>query len=87
MKSKQLISGLGAAMVLGSGGASLAQQRMLEGVSVAPFGKTADGKNVELYTLQNKNGMTVKVMTYGAIVTSIVTKDRDGNPGRCRSRF
>ena len=31
-----------------------------------PFGKTADGTAVESYTLKNKNGVTVKLMTLGA---------------------
>lgn len=45
-----------------------------------PFGKLPDGTEVARYTLTNKNGMTVKVMTYGAIVTDIVVPDKDGKP-------
>jgi aldose 1-epimerase len=44
------------------------------------FGKTADGTPIELYTLSNGR-LTVKVMTYGAIVTEIHAPDRDGKPG------
>ena len=43
------------------------------------FGKTRDGKTVELYTLTNKNGIVAKVMTYGAIVTELHAPDRGGN--------
>ncbi|MBA7660572.1 Aldose 1-epimerase [subsurface metagenome] len=43
------------------------------------FGKTADGKNVDLYTLTNANGLKVGIMTYGAIVTSLHVPDRDSN--------
>lgn len=32
-----------------------------------------------LYTLKNKSGMTATVADYGAIITSIVVPDRDGN--------
>ncbi len=45
------------------------------------FGKTADGKAVDLYTLTNANGMTVKITNYGGIVTSIVVPDRTGKKG------
>jgi aldose 1-epimerase len=50
-------------------------------VSKEVFGKTADGTEVHLYTLTNDNGMTVKITNYGAIITSLVTKDKNGNPG------
>ena len=38
----------------------------------------ADGKAVDLYTLWNARGMVVKVSTYGAIVTALEARDRDG---------
>ncbi len=44
------------------------------------FGKTDDGTPIELYTLSNGR-LTVKVMTFGAIVTEIHAPDRDGKPG------
>lgn len=37
-----------------------------------------DFDSVKLYTLKNDNGMTVKVTNYGAIITSIMVPDRDG---------
>ena len=43
-----------------------------------PFGKTPEGEQVELYTLANKNGLRVKIMTYGATITSVETPGRDG---------
>jgi len=43
-----------------------------------PFGKTADGQAVEVYTLKNENGMTVKLMTLGATITELHVPDRDG---------
>ena len=40
--------------------------------------QTADFDSIQLYTLANKNGVTVKVTNYGAIITSIMVPDRDG---------
>ncbi len=42
------------------------------------FGKTADGQNVEIYTLTNANGVEAKITTYGGIVTSLKVPDRNG---------
>ncbi len=44
-----------------------------------PFGKTEDGTTVDLYTLTNANGMTVKITNYGGIVTSLLVPDKNGN--------
>jgi aldose 1-epimerase len=43
-----------------------------------PFGKTKDGKAVELYVLSLDKGMTVKVMTYGATITELWAPDKEG---------
>jgi aldose 1-epimerase len=50
------------------------------GVSVtkAPYGTLADGTAVDQYTLANRAGMTVKIITYGGVVTEIDTPDRSG---------
>jgi aldose 1-epimerase len=47
-------------------------------VKKQPFGKTADGQAVDLYTLTNKNGVEVAITNYGGIVVSIKVPDRDG---------
>ena len=52
----------------------------MAGVSSESFGEVA-GEAVERYTLTNDNGMSVSVLTYGAIVQSIVVADRDGTMG------
>ncbi len=38
----------------------------------------ADGKEIALYTLTNPGGMTVKITSYGAIVTELTAPDRNG---------
>ncbi len=40
--------------------------------------KVEDFNSARLYTLTNKQGMTVKVTNYGATVTAILVPDRDG---------
>jgi aldose 1-epimerase len=47
-------------------------------VSKAPYGTLADGTAIDQFTLANKRGMTVKIITYGGIVTEINTPDRKG---------
>ncbi len=42
------------------------------------YGKTSDGQQVDEYTLTNAQGMEVKLITYGGILTSIRVPDRDG---------
>lgn len=40
---------------------------------------TYDNKEVMLYTIENSNGMKVKITNYGGIVTSILVPDKAGN--------
>ena len=42
------------------------------------FGKTTDGQVVDIFTLSNKNGMTVRIINYGATVVSLTAPDRNG---------
>ncbi|MDP6523723.1 MAG: aldose epimerase family protein [Kiritimatiellia bacterium] len=50
-------------------------------IEVAPYGKLADGSEVEIYTLTNGHGLEAKIITYGGIVTSLKVPDRDGKLG------
>ena len=45
-------------------------------VSKQSFG-TADGQNIDLYTLTNRNGMEAKIMNFGGIVVSLKVPDRN----------
>lgn len=47
-------------------------------VTKESFGKTADGQNVDLYTLRNVHGVEAKITNYGGIVTSLKVPDRRG---------
>lgn len=44
---------------------------------VQNFGK-ADGKEVSLYTLKNKNGVEAKITNYGGIIVSLIVPDKSG---------
>lgn len=46
---------------------------------VEVFGTLPSGEEVKLYTLTNSNGLKARIMTYGGIVVSLETPDRDGN--------
>jgi aldose 1-epimerase len=50
------------------------------GITKAFFGETA-GQQIYQYTLKNSNGMQVKVISYGASITDIITADKNGNMG------
>ena len=50
-------------------------------VQKSVFGRTKDGKTVDLYTLTNKNGLVAKIMTYGATLTELHVPDREGQLG------
>ena len=47
-------------------------------VSEEVFGTTKDGETVLRYSLRNKNGMLLRVMNWGAIMTEIQFPDRNG---------
>jgi aldose 1-epimerase len=42
------------------------------------FGKTPDGKTVDIYTLTNSHGTEVRAMTYGGIIVSLRVPDKNG---------
>lgn len=48
-------------------------------INRAPFGKLPDGRNVELYTMRNPNGMEVRITNYGGIITHLLVPDKKGN--------
>jgi aldose 1-epimerase len=46
-----------------------------------PFGTTPDGQAVDAYTLRNHNGVEARIMTYGGIILSLKTPDKNGQMG------
>jgi aldose 1-epimerase len=48
-------------------------------ITRAPFGTLPDGRQVSQYTLRNMNGMVVRILDFGGIITEIHVPDRDGH--------
>ncbi len=44
-----------------------------------PFGKTKEGAEATLFTLKNKNGMTISFTDFGANIVNIIVPDKNGN--------
>jgi len=42
------------------------------------FGNMPDGREVKIFTLTNRNGLTARVTEYGAILVSMETPDKAG---------
>ncbi len=49
-------------------------------IQKSDFGTTEDGVAVDIFTLANKSGMTLKVTTFGATITEIIFPDKNGIP-------
>jgi len=50
-------------------------------ISHADFGKTSDGKGVQIYTLTNSHNLEARIITYGGAVVSLKTPDKTGAMG------
>jgi aldose 1-epimerase len=50
------------------------------GIRKESFGKTKDGKEVFLYTLENAKNSTIKITNFGGIVTHLLVPDKSGKP-------
>ena len=59
---------------------NLEPQKMEKSLSItkSDFGNTAEGQAVAKYTLENKDGIQVDIITYGGRITSLRTPDKDG---------
>ena len=66
------------AVVGAAGGAAVKPN---SGITRKGFGKMAEGRTIELYTLTNSQGMRVAITNYGGILVSILVPDRNGKPG------
>jgi aldose 1-epimerase len=79
-----LAAGLSAALLTGcasTGGSSCCGSTSEGTIMKEPFGKTRDGRAVDIYTLRNTNGLEARIMTYGGVIVSLKVPDRNGNLG------
>jgi aldose 1-epimerase len=74
------IGALAAGWLIAGAGPAARQAAPRPGVTRASFG-TVSGQPVDIFTLRNATGVEIKATSYGGIITSIVTPDRDGRPG------
>jgi aldose 1-epimerase len=49
-----------------------------QNVAVEDWGVLSSGENVQLYTLRNQTGMSVKISNYGGLITHLTAPDRHG---------
>jgi aldose 1-epimerase len=54
------------------------EKKSAQSIQRDSFGTMPDGTAIEQYTLTNANGIEMKVITYGGIITSLKLPDRDG---------
>lgn len=48
-------------------------------IEIKSFGQTPEGKNVNMFTLTNAKGASISCIEWGAILTSIIVPDAQGN--------
>ena len=67
------------AAIVASVAALFTNPAQAQGISKMAFGKTADGREVSLYTLKNAEGMEVAISNYGGTIISLKVPDRAGH--------
>jgi len=54
------------------------KETLVMSVNQESFGRTSEGREVDLYTLTNSNGLKARITNYGAILVSLEVPDRTG---------
>ena len=76
-----VIGGLVSVLCIACGDGSLREGSEMGSTATVtgePFGQMPDGRAVEVFTLENANGMRVRAIDYGGIIVSLEVPDRDG---------
>lgn len=75
------VNALTALALIGLAGCGPREEPMAQSISGAPFGTTPEGEAVELFTMTNAQGIEIRTISYGGIIISLKTPDRNGNLG------
>ncbi|CAN5157412.1 galactose mutarotase [soil metagenome] len=78
VESRELAAASLALMLAASLTSACATPTLAAEASRAPYGVTAAGAPVEVFTLKNDRGMTVRVLSYGGVITQVSVPDREG---------
>lgn len=81
-----LLLGCALSLTIGCTDKKSQEDNLTVNISSSKFGELA-GKQIDLYTLTNTNGMQVKITNYGATVTSIIVPDKHGNKANVAAGF
>ena len=82
-----LLPGSAAASTGSAATPSVPTSRRSAAISKEPFGRTQDGTPVDRYTLTNRHGMRLRILTYGGILQTIDVPDRRGRIGNVALGF
>jgi aldose 1-epimerase len=69
---------LGITIIAALAMATMSNSASASDIETAVYGKLDDGREVKIFTLTNANGLTAKVMEYGAILVGIEVPDSQG---------
>ncbi|MEO8756651.1 MAG: aldose epimerase family protein [Devosia sp.] len=72
---------LGAALAASMAGLLMSGMAFASSITSQSYGATKDGKAVDVYTMTNDGGASVKFLSYGGVIAEINVPDRNGNLG------
>lgn len=63
------------------------EEAMKASFSVAEFGKTKEGENVQVFTLTNANGVNAKILDFGGVLYEMNVPDKNGVLGNVSCNY
>lgn len=79
MKRRTFLSTAAGMTLAGCGGNPKSEEPAVVTMPREDWGKGPEGRKVERFTLKNSKGMEASILTYGGIVQTLKTPDRNGN--------